>query len=62
MEPSRKTEARLIQENQSLRARVAELERHVPRDDERKYHHLFENLNDAAFLADSQTGEILETN
>jgi len=29
---------------------------------EERYRHLFENLNDAAFLADAETGHILETN
>ena len=29
---------------------------------EEKYRHLFDNLNDAAFLADNQTGIIIETN
>ncbi len=32
------------------------------RDSEKKYHHLFENLVDAAFLADAETGLIVETN
>ncbi len=32
------------------------------RESERKYRHLFDNLNDAAFLADVETGLILETN
>ena len=32
------------------------------RTSEERYHHLFENLNDAAFLADAETGRILETN
>jgi PAS domain S-box-containing protein len=32
------------------------------RDSEAKYRALFENLNDAAFLADAETGIILETN
>ncbi|MBU2008653.1 MAG: PAS domain S-box protein [Chloroflexi bacterium] len=32
------------------------------RESERKYRHLFDNLNDAAFLADCETGLILETN
>jgi PAS domain S-box-containing protein len=32
------------------------------RESERKYHHLFDNLNDAAFLVDVETGLILETN
>ena len=32
------------------------------RESQEKYHHLFENLNDATFLADSETGEIIETN
>ncbi|MFH1484114.1 MAG: PAS domain S-box protein, partial [Chloroflexota bacterium] len=31
-------------------------------ESERKYRHLFDNLNDAAFLADAETGLILETN
>lgn len=31
-------------------------------DSEEKYRHLFENLNDAAFLADCETGLIKETN
>ncbi|MBI5643537.1 MAG: PAS domain S-box protein [Deltaproteobacteria bacterium] len=31
-------------------------------ESERKYRHLFENLNDAAFLADADTGVIIETN
>jgi len=32
------------------------------RESERKYRHLFDNLNDAAFLVDAETGLILETN
>ncbi len=32
------------------------------RESEERYHHLFENLHDAAFLADAETGRILETN
>ena len=32
------------------------------RESERKYRHLFDSLNDAAFLADAETGLILETN
>ncbi len=32
------------------------------RESEQKYHHLFENLVDAAFLADPETGLIVETN
>lgn len=31
-------------------------------DSEEKYRHLFENLNDAAFLADCETGLLIETN
>ncbi|MCL5432496.1 MAG: PAS domain S-box protein, partial [Patescibacteria group bacterium] len=31
-------------------------------DSEKKYHHLLENINDAAFLADVKTGKIIETN
>jgi len=31
-------------------------------ESEKKYRHLFEGLNDAAFLADAETGIILETN
>jgi len=34
----------------------------VLRESEEKYRHLFENLNDAAFLADAETGVILATN
>ena len=32
------------------------------RESEKTYRHLFENLNDAAFLADADTGMVLETN
>ncbi len=32
------------------------------RESEKKYHHLFENLNDAAFLADIKTGIIVDAN
>jgi diguanylate cyclase (GGDEF)-like protein/PAS domain S-box-containing protein len=32
------------------------------RDSETKYRHLFEHLNDAAFVADAETGIILDTN
>ena len=32
------------------------------RDSEQKHRHLFENLNDAALLADVETGRIIETN
>lgn len=32
------------------------------RESERKYRHLFENLSDAVFLADAETGRILEAN
>ena len=32
------------------------------RASEERYHHLFENLNDAALLADAETGQVLETN
>jgi PAS domain S-box-containing protein len=32
------------------------------RESEHKYRHLFENLNDAAFVADAETGIILDTN
>jgi PAS domain S-box-containing protein len=32
------------------------------RASEERYRYLFENLNDAAFLADAETGQILETN
>ena len=34
----------------------------TPRDSELKYRALFENLNDAAFLADIKSGIILDTN
>jgi len=34
----------------------------TPRAGEEKYRHLFENLNDAAFLADANTGRLLDAN
>jgi two-component system sensor histidine kinase/response regulator len=37
-------------------------EAQAARVSEEKYHHLFENLNDAAFLADAETGRLLEAN
>ncbi len=37
------------------------LEENLRRSEER-YHHLFDNLNDAVFLADIETGRIVETN
>ena len=39
-----------------------ELMEETLRGSEEKYRHLFGNLNDAIFLADTETGEIIETN
>jgi len=50
-----------ILEEQTLKARTAELLSRLQESEER-YRHLFENLNDAAFLADPETGLIIETN
>ncbi|MCD6361994.1 MAG: PAS domain S-box protein, partial [Armatimonadetes bacterium] len=50
-----------ILEEQTLRARTTELMGRL-RESEERYRHLFENLNDAAFLADRETGLIIETN
>ncbi len=50
-----------ILEEQTLKARTAELLSRLQESEER-YRHLFENLNDAAFLADRETGLIIETN
>ena len=66
-----KTKQQLINELVQMRQRITELE---VSEAERKqmeeeiwasrerYRHLFENLNDAAFIADAETGQILETN
>jgi two-component system NtrC family sensor kinase len=66
-----KTKRQLINEFVQIRRRIAELEASEAkrkrmeeeiRASREKYHHLFENLNDAALLADAKTGQILETN
>jgi len=66
-----KTKGQLIKEVEALRQRMAELaksdaerrrdEKALQRSKE-KYCHLFNDLNDAAFLADVETGMIIETN
>ncbi|GAI23155.1 unnamed protein product, partial [marine sediment metagenome] len=65
------TKEQLIVELEALRWRVAELEKleaerrqveEALRESEEKYRHLFDDLNDAAFLADVETGLIVETN
>jgi len=71
MKEEDKTKQQLMGELAELRQRVAELEaveterRHADealRNSERKYRHLFNELNDAVFLADVETGRILDTN
>jgi PAS domain S-box-containing protein len=62
-----KTKEQLINELMALRQRVTELEeaetgRKRVEEWEPKYRHLFDNLDDAAFLADAENGRILETN
>jgi len=60
--------ARLADSRASLERKVADRTRELEqsyrtlRESEHKYRDLFENLNDAAFLADIETGIILETN
>ena len=66
-----KTKEQLISELAVLRQRVTELEtleserkraEEALRESGYKYRYLFEELNDAAFLADVETGRILDTN
>jgi PAS domain S-box-containing protein len=62
-----KTKGQLIKELTEMRHRITELEtseteRKRVEEWESKYRHLFDNLNDAAFLADAETGRILDTN
>ena len=66
-----KTKEQLISELVALRQRLAELEtleterklaEEALRESEHKYRYLFEELNDAAFLADVETGRILDAN
>src|SRR6266404_3718521 len=49
--------AKLEEKNSGLAAQAEAL-----RESERKYRHLFESLSDAAFLAEADTGRIVETN
>jgi len=67
MKDEDKTKDQLINELILLRQRITELERleterKRAEEWESKYRHLFENLNSAAFLADAETGHIIETN
>jgi len=67
MKDEDKTKDQLINELILLRQRITELERlengrKQAEEWESKYRHLFENLNNAAFLADAETGHIIETN
>ncbi len=66
-----KTKEQLIEELAELHQRVAELEvseaerkraEEMLRESEGKYRHLFDNLNDAVFIADVETGVIIEAN
>jgi PAS domain S-box-containing protein len=66
-----KTKEQFISELVALRQQVSELEaseterkqtEEALRESEYKYRYLFEELNDAAFLADVETGRILDTN
>jgi len=66
-----KTKGQLIKEVEALRQRMAELaksdaerrrDEEALQQSEEKYRHLFNDLNDAAFLADVETGIIIETN
>lgn len=61
----------LLLENEELRIRLSELEalqaqyrlaKECLEQSEQKYHHLFEDLAEAAFLADAESGSIVETN
>lgn len=54
----------LAKTNAALRQRIAEHARTEAAlsESERKYRQLWENMNDAAFIADTQTGRIVETN
>lgn len=56
--------ADLAESNRALAAEIADRTRaeHSLRESETKYRQLFEGLNDAVFLADAETGRILETN
>ena len=71
MKVAEKTREQLNRELAVLRQRITELEKlaaeyrrteEALRESEEKYAVLFENLNDAVFLADTQTGKILDTN
>jgi len=53
--------ARLYNESQQEVRERKRAEEEI-RASEERYRHLFENLNDAALLADAETGQILETN
>jgi PAS domain S-box-containing protein len=62
-----KTKAQLVKELAEMRQRITELEeaeteRKRVEEWEPKYRHLFDSLNDAAFLADAETGLILDAN